>query len=125
MLFYYGLVASLLDLSGSVQEGDDLGAGADGVRGERRGGGAVGHALFDRPVDGGRVVGVSAHVGEDGLCRGGGAAGKGQSPPHGGNDAGGRLRHDRRRYQQRQAGRGIGKIPGVRRTDNAGEAFHP
>lgn len=73
LLFYYGLVASLLDLSGSVQEGDDLGAGADGVGGERRGARAGGHALFDRPVDGGRVVGVSAHVGEDGLCRGGGA----------------------------------------------------
>ena len=30
-----------------------------------------------------------------------------------------------RRYQQRQTRRGIGKSPGVRRTDNVGEAFHP
>ena len=35
------------------------------------------------------------------------------------------LRDDRWRYQQRQTRRRIGKSPGVRRSDNAGEAFHP
>ena len=48
----------------AIEERDNLGARAVGVRGERGRARAVGHIVLDRPVDGGGIVGARGDVGE-------------------------------------------------------------
>ena len=93
----------LLGTRCAIEERDDLGARAVGVRGERGVARAGGHARVDGPLHGGGVEGARAHIGKgvralslrcagrsplegDGLCaRDGGIRGEGRAARAGGH----------------------------------------
>ena len=70
-------------LIGAIEEGDDLAARAGRIRAERRGRGAVGHAVFDCPQNSIIVVAAGGNIGEGG--RGGLGSGAALGTPQEGH----------------------------------------